>query len=191
MTRKKTLLLVLIMVTFHFYGNVLDSVPSIFLKKNELRLDVTKLVSNGRLGLTYERNLNERISVGLNTVVLKSRFYDLEYDWNNYENHLQVNPFARVLFHKRPKKEFFAEVLVSYTMGEMRELKRVVESPYAFYEYQENRVSGWGTGAAIGGKYLLFEDFCIEFSLGGGSAKIGENKATFINRSSISLGYRF
>lgn len=187
--------LIFVFFTIFFIKNYAvekDSInPSVFDNKNEIRIDVSKLLANGRLGLSYERILNERITVGVSGVFLKSIHYDWVNGGDNCKNHLQINPFTRFVFYQRPKKLFYAELFVSYTSNEIREIKRVVETPYAYYEYQNSIVPGWGTGAAIGSKFFIYNDISLELSLGGGSTRIGENRKQFINRSSISLGYRF
>ncbi len=167
---------------------------TVFDNKTEIRIDVTKLIAESRMGLSYERFISQHLSTGLNVVLLKSRHIAQDdYYWNayQYQNTYQINPYARFFFHQRKKKVFFAETFLTYHAGTTIDVERLNDGQYAYYAYQENPISGWGGGVALGGKYYIKDKIVIELLLGVGSSRLENDNTIAINRSGIHVGYRF
>lgn len=192
---KKIIFILIITFLGKFYAAEKDSlVPSVFDKKNEIRIDMTKLIANGKIGLSYERFIHKKFSGGINAVLLMNRYSEESlnslYD-RNYENEYQINPYFRVFFHQRAKKVFFAETFLTFHGGKMPEIERLNDGQYAYYVNQYKPISGFGAGISVGAKYYIYDNLVLEFIVGAGSSKLSNKNVVGINRSGINVGYRF
>lgn len=154
--------------------------PSGF-KKNELRLNALFLLFEG-LEFSYERALNQDVSVGGSSLIFTYKDADLESGMN-----YNVTAFGRYYFGKRPVSGFFGEV---FTMFLNRDY--FVDSYSREYRSRRERETNVALGLGLGVKWIR-NGFSFELSSGVGRIprSASNQYVPFVGRGAIGIGYRF
>ena len=97
-----------------------DSIVSpIVAKKNEVKIDALNLISNGRLGISYERFLNTDFSVGITGMFLNksSKKDNFATDDTRTLIDYQVIPYVRYALSKSAVNLYYVEAFLQLTVA--------------------------------------------------------------------------
>lgn len=191
---KKYLFLVLV-----FFFNFLQAQhhssenDSLFLRnKNEIRLDIGQLLVNARLQLTYERFFDKDFSAGVSVM-----YYGVNDEFNGIfndsylEKNIQIEPFARYSISKNLERFFYVEANSSIVDGNYKEIKRLPDGQYAYYDVTKSKFTNFALGVGIGYKFYIKKHFCMDFNFGLSSFVYDKTGQDPLPKLGINLGYRF
>jgi len=154
---------------------------SVYIKKNELKLNGIILLAGAAIEVYYERNLNEFSSSGVSFLVSLS---EEELPNLNY----YISPYYRAFFGKKYAAGFFVE-----GFGILNSLEREIEQPNNSIIVRET-VTDFGLGIGLGGKWVNKKGFIFEINAGVARNLINSNDyedGTIIGKAGFNLGYRF
>jgi hypothetical protein len=186
---RKVLNLLLLFVSMFFSNlsaqegvdSVVQSIDTINIKKNELKINGFALLAEAGLEVFYERILNESSSLGVSALLPLSEdgFPDLNY---------YISPYYRAFFGKKHAAGFFVE-----GFGIFNSLEREIEQPDNSITIRET-ANDFGVGVGLGGKWTNKKGFIFEINAGIARNLINSNDyedGTFIGKAGFNLGYRF
>lgn len=165
-------------------------------RKNEIRIDVSKIVENQRLGLSYERFLNKRFSVGISTL-----FFEDNTRIDDYKNKIRVKsineyqiiPYTRYSFMRNYKSNWYGELFYSINGGKYKRFERLTDGTIGYYQESQKRYNDIALGASVGLKIYIKKRFAIDlhFGLAGNIDNAVNETPEVITRFGINFGYRF
>lgn len=170
-------------------------------KKNEFKVDVYSLAIVDKIGLSYEREFGKKMSFGTNVNYYINK--QMQRDFNNSVRNnipvLEVNPYLRFKVTNNPFHHLYAEVFASANSGEYKEVKIYKESTFvssgiekiSYLTMPKTTYIDFGVGGAIGYKFLLKNNFVIDFTVGYGKNFNNKKSVDFLSRTGIQLGYKF
>lgn len=159
--------------------------------KNEIRLDIGQLLFSSRLKLAYERFLNKDFSTGISAIYYGNNYGDNIFDLSNSQKNFEVEPFVRYSISKNVRRFFYVETFSSIWTGSFREIKRLSDGEYAFYDWKKSNFTNVAVGVAIGYKFYVKEHFCMDFNFGLSSFVYSKRETEPLPKIGINLGYRF
>lgn len=171
-----------------------DSIVSpIVAKKNEVKIDALNLISNGRLGITYERFLNSDFSVGVTGIFLNksSKEDDFSTDDTRTLIDYQVIPYLRYAMSKSATNLYYIEGFVNINGGQYKELTTLNNGVADYVTVTKNDYSDVALGGSVGYKLYFKESFVLDLTVGIGKNLFQENSPSTVARMGINLGYRF
>lgn len=181
----KKLTLFLYLITFSFSYS--QDKETFDFKKNELKGNALFLII-GAAEITYERLLNEESGVGVSLFVAYA---------NNMDQKINLSPFYRFYFGKKPAAGFFVEGFGMLNSYSYNKYDYVVYDPYPLYTSSEtitkdNRTD-FALGFGLGSKWISKSGFLFEVNAGIGRNLFNSNDTNFtiVGRGGISMGYRF
>lgn len=121
--------------------------------KNEIRLDVGKLLFSSRLKVTYERFLNKDFSTGISGMYFGENYTDNIFYNSNFNKRYEIEPFVRYSISKNVKRFFYVETFSSISIGNYKEIKRLSDGQYAFYDWTTSNFTNVAVGVGIGYKF--------------------------------------
>jgi hypothetical protein len=152
-------------------------------KKNELKLNLL-LPLTGAIEGTYERNLNEKSSLGVSVFTVFNN--DKSHDDLNYS----VSPYYRRYFGKKFASGFFAE---GFGMLSSIDGKKIYDTNDNSIFTEGSDVIDFSLGLGLGSKWVTKSGFIFEVNVGLGKLLFNADKTdhTQVARFGFHLGYRF
>ncbi len=152
-------------------------------KKNELKFNVL-LPLTGALEGTYERNLNEKSSLGVSIFTVFNN--DKSHDDVNYS----VSPYYRRYFGKKFASGFFAE---GFGMLSSTDGKKIYDTNNNSIFTEGSDVIDFSLGLGLGSKWVTKSGIIFEVNAGYGKLLFNADKTdhTIVTRFGFHLGYRF
>jgi hypothetical protein len=190
----KKFLLLFLLICVHFVQaqhNAEKNDTLILSNKNEIRLDIGKLLFTPRLKVAYERFLNKDFSTGISVIYYGDNYGDNFFDISNAQKKFEIEPFARYSISKNVKRFFYVETFSSIWTGNYKEIKRLSDGEYAFYDWTNSNFTNVAVGAAIGYKFYVNNHFCMDFNFGLSSYVYSKIETEPLPKFGINLGYRF
>lgn len=190
---KKYLLLFLLLYVrlLQAQHNSVKNDTLILSNKNEIRLDIGKLLFTSRLKVAYERFLNKDFSTGISAVYFGDNYGDNIFDISTAEKKFEIEPFVRYSISKNVQRFFYVETFSSIWTGNYKEIKRLSDGEYAFYDWTKSNFTNVTVGVAIGYKYYVKQHFCMDFNFGLSSFVYSKRETEPLPKIGINLGYRF
>ena len=171
-----------------------DSIVSpIVAKKNEIKIDVLNLISNGRVGVSYERFLKNDFSIGVTGMFLNkaSKEDDFPTDDTRTLIDYQVIPYVRYALSKSAANLYYVEAFSSINGGQYKELPTLNNGAADYVVTTVKDYNDVAIGASIGYKFYIKESFVIDLTLGMGKNLFHADSPETISRIGINVGYRF
>jgi hypothetical protein len=159
--------------------------------KNELRLDVGRLLTTSGVQLTYERFLNKDFSMGVNFLLFDTNQNIYFFFESNNKRNYKVEPFVRFSISKNTKRFFYVEGYCSVIGSEGNDIKRFSDGVYGYYDREFSRAATVAIGAAIGYKFYVKKHFCMDFNIGFSSNVADAADVPALPKIGIATGYRF
>ncbi len=168
-------------------------VSPIVAKKNEVKIDALNLISNGRLGITYERFLNTDFSVGVTGMFLNksSKEDDFLTDDTRTLIDYQIIPYVRYAMSKSATNLYYIDGFVNVNGGQYKELTTLNNGIADYVVVIKNDYSDVALGGSVGYKLYFKESFVLDLTVGIGKNLFQENSPSTVARMGINLGYRF
>lgn len=196
---KKISLIFLVFISLSTYAQSTENtstdtiVSPILAKKNELKLDVLNLTAFGKLGISYERFLNQDFSIGITGMVFnkKSKNDDFLIDDTRTKIDYQVIPYVRYALSKSATNLYYLEGFINVNGGEYKELKTFNNGTADYVLITRNDYNDVALGGAVGYKLYFKESFVLDLTVGLGKNLFQENSPSTVARLGINLGYRF
>ncbi len=190
---KKYLLLFLLIYAhlFQAQNNSVKNDTLISNNKNEIRLDIGKLLFSSRLKVAYERFLNKDFSIGISAIYFGNNYGDNIFDISNAEKKFEIEPFVRYSISKNVQRFFYVETFSTIWTGDYKEIKRLSDGQYAFYDWTNSNFTNVAVGVGIGYKFYVKEHFCMDFNFGLSSFVYSKRETEPLPKIGINLGYRF
>ncbi|UGS19974.1 hypothetical protein [Flavobacterium cyclinae] len=196
---KKISLIFLVFISLNTYAQSTENtstdtiVSPILAKKNELKLDVLNLTAFGKLGISYERFLNQDFSIGITGMVFnkKSKNDDFLTDDTRTKIDYQVIPYVRYALSKSATNLYYLEGFINVNGGEYKELKTFNNGTADYVLITRNDYNDVALGGAVGYKLYFKESFVLDLTVGLGKNLFQENSPSTVARLGINLGYRF
>lgn len=172
-----------------------DSLVSpIVAKKNEVKIDGLNLISNGRLGISYERFLNSNFSVGITGMFLNKSSKEDKFATDDTRTLIdyQVIPYVRYALSKSAVNLYYVEAFTSINGGQFKELVTLNNGAADYVVTSVKDYNDVAIGAAVGYKFYIKESFVVDVTIGMGKNLLhADNSPKNISRLGINLGYRF
>ena len=190
---KKYLLLFLLLYShlFQAQNNSVKNDTIISNNKNEIRLDIGKLLFSSRLKVAYERFLNKDFSTGISAIYFGDNYGDNIFDISNAEKKFEIEPFVRYSISKNVQRFFYVETFSTIWTGDYKEIKRLSDGQYAFYDWTNSNFTNVAVGVGIGYKFYVKEHFCMDFNFGLSSLIYNQKQTEPLPKFGINVGYRF
>ena len=184
------LLLVLLVQVLQAQNRSVKNDTVILLKKNEIRLDIGKLLFSGRLKVAYERFLNKDFSAGIGVIYFGDNYNDNIFYNYNFEKKIEIEPFVRYSISKNIQRFFYVEAFSPIYSGNYKKIERLSDGQYAFYDRTKSNFTNVAIGAAIGYKFYVKEHFCMDFNFGLSSLIYNQKQTEPLPKFGINVGYR-
>lgn len=171
-----------------------DSLVSpIVAKKNEVKIDGLNLISNGRLGISYERFLNSNFSVGITGMFLNKSSKEDKFATDDTRTLIdyQVIPYVRYALSKSAVNLYYVEAFTSINGGQFKELVTLNNGAADYVVTSVKDYNDVAIGAAVGYKFYIKESFVVDVTIGMGKNLLHPDSPKNISRLGINLGYRF
>ena len=171
-----------------------DSLVSpIVAKKNEVKIDGLNLISNGRLGISYERFLNSNFSVGITGMFLNKSSKEDKFATDDTRTLIdyQVIPYVRYALSKSAVNLYYVEAFTSINGGQFKELVTLNNGAADYVVTSVKDYNDVAIGAAVGYKFYIKESFVVDVTIGMGKNLLHADSPKNITRLGINLGYRF
>lgn len=171
-----------------------DSLVSpIVAKKNEVKIDGLNLISNGRLGISYERFLNSNFSVGITGMFLNKSSKEDKFATDDTRTLIdyQVIPYVRYALSKSAVNLYYVEAFTSINGGQFKELVTLNNGAADYVITSVKDYNDVAIGAAVGYKFYIKESFVVDVTIGMGKNLLHADSPKNISRLGINLGYRF
>ena len=171
-----------------------DSLVSpIVAKKNEVKIDGLNLISNGRLGISYERFLNSNFSVGITGMFLNKSSKEDRFATDDTRTLIdyQVIPYVRYALSKSAVNLYYVEAFTSINGGQFKELVTLNNGAADYVVTSVKDYNDVAIGAAVGYKFYIKESFVVDVTIGMGKNLLHADSPKNISRLGINLGYRF
>lgn len=180
---KKNYLLLIILFAFCTANAQNETDANPYEKKNEIKLNVL-LPLTGAFEGTYERNLNEKSSLGV------SVFTVFNNDKSNKDLNYSISPYYRRYFGKKYASGFFAEGFGMLSSIDGKKTYDITD-PAKFTENPD--VIDLSLGLGLGSKWVTKSGFIFEVNFGMGKLLFNANKTDHdhVARFGFHLGYRF
>ena len=168
-------------------------VSPILAKKNEVKIDVLNLAAFGKLGISYERFLNQDFSVGITGMMFnkKSKTDDFLTDDTRTLIDYQIIPYLRYAMSKSATNLYYLEGFVNFNGGEFKELTTLNNGLADYVVVTRNDYSDIALGGSVGYKLYFKESFVLDLTVGIGKNLLEEKSPSTVARLGINLGYRF
>ncbi|MDP5001880.1 MAG: hypothetical protein NWQ14_07250 [Flavobacterium sp.] len=192
--KKISVLFCLLLSAVSFSQTNLDTIASpILAKKNEVKLDVLNLISNGRLGITYERFLNNDFSVGITGMFLNKSSKKDNFLTDNTRTLIdyQIIPYVRYALSKSAVNLYYLEAFTSINGGQYKELVTLNNGVADYVVTSVKDYNDLAIGASAGYKFYIKESFVVDITIGMGKNLFHAESPKDISRLGINLGYRF
>jgi hypothetical protein len=171
-----------------------DSLVSpIVAKKNEVKIDGLNLISNGRLGISYERFLNSNFSVGITGMFLNKSSKEDKFATDDTRTLIdyQVIPYVRYALSKSAVNLYYVEAFTSINGGQFKELVTLNNGAADYVVTSVKDYNDVAIGASVGYKFYIKESFVVDVTIGMGKNLLHADSPKNISRLGINLGYRF
>ena len=195
---KKILLLSILIFTSLAFSQENDSIKNTLLnKKNEVRVNITKLLVSKRLEFSYERFLSKKISTGLSILFLEGNIAEFSPiycdDCDNYTktNNYQVIPYVRYSFSKNTRRNWYGEIFASINSGKYKTIDRLFDGTYGYYDKVEKKYTNVALGSSIGYKFYIKKRFVVDLHFGLAPNLLSPNYGPDVTRIGGNVGYRF
>ncbi|MFN7045420.1 MAG: hypothetical protein ACK4M1_09505 [Flavobacterium sp.] len=168
-------------------------VSPILAKKNEVKIDVLNLLANGRLGLSYERFLNNDFSIGITGLAFNksSKTDNFLTDDTRTMIEYQVIPYVRYAMSKSATNLYYLEAFTNFNGGQYKELTTLNNGTADYIVVTKSDYNDVALGASMGYKLYFKEGFVADFTVGIGKNLFNTESPSTIARLGINLGYRF
>jgi hypothetical protein len=152
-------------------------------KKNEVKLNVLSPLT-GAFEATYERNLNEKSSLGI------SLFTVFNNEKSNDDLNYSISPYYRRYFGKKFASGFFAE---GFGMLSSIDGKKNYDTNDNSIFTEGSDVIDFSLGLGLGSKWVTKSGFIFEVNAGWGKLLFNADKTdhTQVIRAGFNFGYRF
>ncbi len=159
--------------------------------KNEIRIDVGKLLTATGFHISYDRFFNNDFSAGISVMLFdnnqnNSIFYD-----SNIRREYKIEPFVRYSISNSTKRFFYVEGFTSILGGSTRQVERYSDGVYGYYDTATSNFTSIALGTSIGYKFYMKKHFCFDFNLGFSSNIYDKTNNQALPKFGISTGYRF
>ena len=196
---KKIFLLSILFITSFAFSQKSDVIQNIYLnKKNEVRVNLTKVFISKRLEISYERFLNKKFSTGLSILFLEGNTADFSpiycNDCDNYTktNNYQFIPYVRYSFSKNTKRNWYGEIFSSINSGKYKTIDRLFDGTYGYYDKVEKKYTNVALGSSIGYKFYIKKRFVVDLHFGLAPNLLSPNYGPdVVTRIGGNIGYRF
>ena len=185
------LFLLLYLQVLHAQDYSVKNDTLILSNKNEVRLDIGKLLFGSGLKVAYERFLNKDFSTGISVMYYGNNYRDRSFGYSNLEKNIEIEPFVRYSISKNVQRFIYVETFSSISNGNYKEIKRLSDGEYAFYDRTKSNYTNVAVGFAIGYKFYVKKHFCMDFNFGLSSFVYNKKETEPLPKFGINLGYRF
>lgn len=110
---------------------------------------------------------------------------------SNVQRKYQIEPFVRYSISKKTDRFFYVELFSAITGGNNKEMERLTDGNYGYYEIVDSDFTDITLGPAIGYKFYIKQRLCMDFNLGFGSNLYQKISSEAVPKFAISTGYRF
>ena len=178
----KTIQLFSLIFCLSFFGHAQNDSPSIFSRRQEVKIGIVKLLAGPIFEGTYEYIPDRNIGYGA------SLLFNFNTS-NDYFENFSISPFFRMYFQKDEQfgaKGFFVEAFTSFYSGKE-------DSDTLFGADRNNNGSFFETafGFSFGKKWINLKGFVFEAKLGFGRNLLGNSSIDAIIKGDLYVGYRF
>ncbi|NRT14857.1 hypothetical protein HNP99_001201 [Flavobacterium sp. 28A] len=182
--------LFLVLMSLSFQAQKPEGTKELILnRKNELRIDIGKLILNSRIQLTYEYFIKNRLSVGVSAMIING--HENTYSIFQGQRKYQIDPFVRYSFSNNSKSLFYAEFFSSINGGSNEKIVRLNTENYGYYDKINDHYIDVAIGPSVGYKVYIAQRFPINFNLGLGFNLFNNSSPAVLSRVGLSTGYRF
>ena len=135
-------------------------VSPILAKKNEVKIDVLNLLANGRLGLSYERFLNNDFSIGITGLAFNksSKTDNFLTDDTRTMIEYQVIPYVRYAMSKSATNLYYLEAFTNFNGGQYKELTTLNNGTADYIVVTKSDYNDVALGASMGYKLYFKEN---------------------------------
>lgn len=152
-------------------------------KKNDVKLNAALLLL-GTFEAGYERNLNEKSSLGISFLTVFNN------ENSNDDENYMISPYYRKYFGKKFASGFFAE---GFGMLSSIDGKKIYDTNDNSIFTEGSDVIDMSLGIGLGGKWVTKSGFIFEVNAGWGKLLFNADKTDHdqVARFGFHLGYRF
>lgn len=159
--------------------------------KNEIRIDIGKLITASGFHIAYDRFFNKDFSAGVSVMIFDSnQINNIFYD-SNMRREYKIEPFVRYSISNNTKRFFYIEAFSSVLGGSIREVERFSDGVYGYYDIATSNFISIAMGSSIGYKFYMKKHFCLDFNLGFSSNIYDKTNTQTLPKFGITTGYRF
>jgi hypothetical protein len=181
---KKNYLIIVLLFSFFAVKAQNDTTVNQNEKKNDVKLNAASLLL-GTFEAGYERNLNEKSSLGISFLI---PLFNKEK--SNEDTNYSISPYYRRYFGKKYASGFFVE---GFTMLNSTDGKQITDINGNLTLNEESDVIDMSLGLGLGGKWVTKSGFIFEVNAGYGKLLFNADKTdhTIVAKFGLQLGYRF
>ena len=152
-------------------------------KKNELKTDLIQPLIGGSIEAIYERNLNNRSSLGISGQYMFSEKVDEDMNYS-------LTPYYRRFFGKNYASGFFVE---GFGMFSSIDGKKIYETKEQLIFTEGSDVYDLSLGLGLGSKWVTKNGYIFEINAGWGKQLFNADKTDHdqVLRYGFKFGYRF
>ncbi|WP_034889525.1 DUF3575 domain-containing protein [Gillisia sp. Hel_I_29] len=179
---KKILLMAVMLFTF-IAVKAQNNSDNHYDKKNELKVDVIQPLIGGSIEAIYERNLNNKSSLGISGLYMFSEKFDEDMNYS-------ITPYYRRFLGKKYAVGFFVE---GFGMFSSIDGKKIYETEEKLNFTEGSDVYDLSLGLGLGSKWVTKNGFIFEINAGYGKQLFNADKTDHnqVIRYGIKFGYRF
>lgn len=165
-----------------------DTIRNSYEKKNEIKLNAY-FTALGAFEATYERNLNEKSSVGITGLYVFTKKNDGN-SINDEDTNFLISPFYRRYFGKKYASGFFVEGFGTFGSTDGKQLTDM-DGNITLNEGPD--VLDFSLGLGFGSKWVTKSGITFEVMVGLGLHLFNSHKTDHnsVHRRALSIGYRF
>ena len=182
----------IIVIPFAFFTvngqNQKDTISGLYEKKNEIKLNAY-FTALGAFEATYERNLNEKSSVGITGLYVFTKKNDGS-SINDEDTNFLISPFYRRYFGKKNASGFFVEGFGTFGSTDGKQL---TDMDGNITLNEDPDVLDFSLGLGFGSKWVTKSGITFEVLVGLGLHLFNSDKTDHnsVHRRAINIGYRF
>ncbi len=180
--KKFTIIAILVIATSSIFAQEKENQE--YLRKNEVKINMSNLIGFKWLDVGYERVLNEESTIGVNTLFS----LDDEIDGLDEYRTFSITPYYRHFFSNKYARGFFVEAFTMLHSGK----EEIYYSNSSTYDtYVNEKYTDFAVGISAGAKFVTKRGFVVEIYAGIGRDLLGQSDIEVVGRGGVSIGKRF
>ena len=179
---RKSFLMAVMLFTFFAVKAQNDS-ENQYEKKNEIKVDLIQPLIGGSIEAIYERNLNNKSSLGISSLYMFTEKFDEDMNYS-------LTPYYRRFFGKKYAAGFFVE---GFGVFSSIDGKKIYETEEQLTFTEGSDVYDLSLGLGLGSKWVTKNGFIYEINAGWGKQLFNADKTDHnqVLRYGFKFGYRF